>query len=73
MERYKVTDPNGVNTGSETLKEGTLLPVGVSGSQLSAWIRFGQVALEQSEPEAKAKGEAAESKAKSEAKAKDSK
>ena len=44
MDRYQVTDPKGVLVGKEIVAKGKLLPPGHTGSQLKAWLRFGQIA-----------------------------
>ena len=44
MERYQVTDPNGVLVGPKLIPKGEPLPLGGhTGSQVRAWLRFGQI------------------------------
>lgn len=52
MDRYQVTDPKGLSLGrrktaegwqKQIVKQGELLPAGIEGSRLKAWLRFGQV------------------------------
>lgn len=43
MKRYQVVDPKGVLHNGETVAKGQHLPPGVTGSQVAAWRRFGQI------------------------------
>ena len=43
MKRYQVVDPKGVLHNGERVAKGQALPAGVTGSQVKAWQRFGQI------------------------------